>query len=82
MEVGALLDEEVVVGDGEGERGEGEEAEEGVPELPLVDGPDGRVGAEEGEEELEARGEGEGVGEEERLGGGEGRDDGHGAAWN
>lgn len=51
MKVGALADEEVFIGDGQG-KGGAEEVEEGEAELPLVDRLDGGVGAEEGEEEL------------------------------
>lgn len=51
---------EIVFGDGEGGF---EEVEEGGFEQPLVDGFDGGVGAEEGEEDLDARGEGEAAGE-------------------
>jgi len=43
----------------EGERRAAEEGKEGGLELPLVEGPDGEVGAEEGEQKLEARREGE-----------------------
>lgn len=68
MEVGALLDGEVVfVGDGEGEGGGAEEGEEGKLDLPFVDGFDGGIGAVEYEEELEARGEGEAIAEIERV---------------
>lgn len=62
LEVFEAPDEEVVVGEGDGD-GEGgsEEVNEGVLELPLVDGLDGGIGTEDGEEELHSWGEREAV---------------------
>lgn len=82
MQVGEGAHGEVGVGeDGEGEGRVAEEGEERGLELPLVDGADGEVGAEEGEEQLEARREGEAAREGERLGRPEGGGGGgHGGA--
>lgn len=82
MQVGEGAHGEVGVGeDGKGEGRVAEEGEERGLELPLVDGADGEVGAEEGEEQLEARREGEAAREGERLGRPEGGGGGgHGGA--
>ena len=60
LEVREAAHGEVRVGEErEGERRAAEEGKEGGLELPLVEGPDGEVGAEECEQKLEARREGE-----------------------